>query len=212
MKIRKIKSFIVILIIIIIFLLASYFVNQNIDFFKGTILDSYWGMSVYFILINLEIVLGFASLIPLIPVASSIWGSLTSFLLVWSGWTLGSLFILIISRRIGIPLLEKFSSVKELEKYRKFIPKNKLFLSVILIRLLLPIDIMSYAICLFTKIKWKKYTLATLIGYAPWCFFLAYFGDISSMAKIILGIVGLAALVLLSVFRRKVMRWWEMHI
>jgi len=43
----------------------------------------------------------------------------------------------------------------------------------------IPVDILSYALGLFSKITLKRYFLATLIGVTPFAFVLAYVGTIS---------------------------------
>ena len=57
-------------------------------------------------------------------------------------------------------------------------PKRNLFFSIIFLRIAVPADIISYAIGLFTDIRFIVYSLATFIGYAPLAFLLAYAGTL----------------------------------
>ncbi|MCH7850658.1 MAG: TVP38/TMEM64 family protein [Nanoarchaeota archaeon] len=209
MKGERVKAFIGITAIIILFILASVLVNSNIEITKSYLSDSYLSMGIYFVLIVSEIILAPVSLIPLIPLASAIWGSLISFLLTITGWTLGSVIAFVLARKLGSPLLTKIVSVKELNKYQKFIPQKNLFLGVILTRLLIPIDIMSYAIALFTKIDTKKFALATLLGFIPGVFILSYFGEIPTEIKYIIAAVGVISIIAISIFNKRIKSFLE---
>jgi len=191
MKKERIKAIIGIVLIVILFVFISYISKQNVDYFKSNLVNSYWGMLIYFVLVILEIVFAPITFIPFIPLASAIWGSFKTFLLTLGAWTIGSIIAFIIASEIGGLLLEKIVSVKELNKVKRIIPNKRLFLGVIILRIILPIDIMSYAIGLFTDIDLKRYSLATLIGYAPIVFILSYFGEISFKLQIILFSIGL---------------------
>ncbi|MFA5020426.1 MAG: VTT domain-containing protein [Candidatus Pacearchaeota archaeon] len=204
MKRGRIRAYIGILLIVVLFILASYYANKNIDYLKNSISESYLGMLIYFLLVSLEIIIAPTSLVPFIPIASAIWGSFTAFMLTWIGWTFGSIIAFLIARGVGVPLLEKIVYLHDFERVRRLIPEKNLFLGVLIIRLFIPFDIMSYAISLFTKINLKKYTLATLIGYAPITFVLTYFGDISTQVWVILGLIGIALLLILILFHKKV--------
>jgi len=58
----------------------------------------------------------------------------------------------------------------------KKIPKENLFLGIIFLRMVIPVDILSYALGLFSKIKTRDYLLATIIGVSPFAFIFAYLG------------------------------------
>ena len=61
--------------------------------------------------------------------------------------------------------------------------------------MVLPVDILSYALGLFTTIKTWKYILATFIGVIPFAFIFSYAGMVNIYYQI--GAFVLAALVLL---------------
>ena len=193
---NTIKALIGIISLVVVFLLVSYLVNKNLDFLKENISSGYLSMIIYFILISLEVVVAPTSLIPIIPLATALWGSSTSFLLTLFGWTL-------ITRKIGVPLLEKITSIEEMNKYQRFVPDKNLFLGVVTIRIFIPFDIMSYAIALFTDIDLKRYTLATFIGFIPSTFFLAYFGQIQTNILYTLVLIGILIILVLIFFSKQ---------
>ena len=46
-------------------------------------------------------------------------------------------------------------------------------------RMILPVDVLSYLLGLFSKVDLKTYTLATFIGVIPFAFILSYIGSLS---------------------------------
>lgn len=209
MKKERIKAAIGFTLLVISFLLISYYVEVNKDFLEANLSFGIGGMIIYFFLICLEVVLAPVSILPLVPVASFLWGSFTAFLLTLGGWILGSVIAFLIARRLGVPLLEKVTSVKEINKFQRFIPKKNQFLGVIVIRLFIPFDIMSYAIGFFSNISLKKYIIASLIGQIPSAFVLTFFGDIPTTIKLILFGIGIATLLAIAFYHKQLNRLFD---
>ena len=92
------------------------------------------------------------------------------------GWMIGSWIAFIIARKYGVKLVKKFISIEKTHEIENKIPKEHLFWSVVLLRVIIPIDILSYALGLFTKMSTRSYLLATLIGITPFAFIWAYLG------------------------------------
>ena len=203
MKGDKYKAYAGIALIIATFLLISYLINRNTSIIQGYILSSRWSMLIYFLLIVAEIVVAPISLIPVIPLASALWGPIISFVITILGWTLGSIIAFILARKLGTPILEKLVSMKEIKRYHRFIPEKNLLSWVIITRIFIPIDIMSYAIAIFTKIDVKKFALGTFIGFIPITLILSFFGGIPSEAKIVLIVIGIILILLMSIFDKR---------
>lgn len=176
---QKIKSILELLIIIIIFAIVTYFVRSNIEYVKNLIGKSIWGLVIYVLIIILASVVAPISSIPLIPIVSNIWGWQITGAVSVIGWTLGAIAIFIISRKYGKNIVKRIISLETLEKIEKVIPKENPILLIIFLRLIIPVDILSYALGLFSKIKFWPYTIATFIGVIPFAFALAYLGTVS---------------------------------
>ena len=56
----------------------------------------------------------------------------------------------------------------------KLIPQRNIFLSVIFLRMAIPVDVLSYALGLFSSISFKLYFVATLVGVSPFAFIFSY--------------------------------------
>ena len=95
----------------------------------------------------------------------------------------GSSFFL--CRKYGVYLIKKFVSLKEIQKLESKIPKENLFFDLILLRMIIPVDVLSYALGLLTKINFRTYALTTIIGIIPFAFVFSYLGTISWIYQII---------------------------
>jgi uncharacterized membrane protein YdjX (TVP38/TMEM64 family) len=145
----------------------------------GTFIDRHtgWGLLLYLLLNVLDAVLLPGATLPLIPVATTVWGPIPAALATTAGWTGGSLIAFLIARRWGAPLVRRLTSMQRIRDMRRFIPDD-LFWSVLLVRLILPMDVISYVLGLFTDMSWAKYALATALGLTPAAFLLAYLGSL----------------------------------
>ena len=176
---QKIKSILELLVIIIIFAVVTYFVKSNLEFFQNLIGKNIWGLIIYVLIIILASVVVPISSIPLIPIVSNVWGwQITGAVSVF-GWTLGAIAIFIISRKYGKKIVKRIISLETLQKIEKIIPKENQIILIIFLRLIIPVDLLSYALGLFSKIKFWPYTIATFIGVIPFAFALAYLGTVS---------------------------------
>ena len=175
---EKTKSFIGILIILILFILSSYFVRENIDFIKGFIGNNFLGVLIYILISIVAIVIAPISMMPLVPIAANLWGWFYSGIIHIIGWSIGSVIVFFLSRKYGVPLIKKFISLKKINEFEKKIPKENLFIDLVLLRMIIPIDILSYALGLFSKVKFKTYALTTVIGITPFAFVFSFLGTI----------------------------------
>lgn len=139
--------------------------------------NAIYGVLVFIVLEIISIVIAPVSTIFLIPVAAEIFGPFCTALLSIFGWTVGSAVAFGIARRFGRPFLEKIIEPKKLEKYRNYISPDTEFLTVLFLRVMLPVDVISYAVGLFTVMRFRKYMLATVLGIAPFSFIYAYGGE-----------------------------------
>lgn len=200
---EKIKSFIGLLIILALFILSSYFVRENIDFIKNLVGNDFIGILIYILITITAIVIAPISMMPLIPVASNLWGWFYAGIIHIIGWGIGSFIVFFISRRYGVPLIKKFVSLKKINKFESKIPKENLFIDIVLLRMILPVDILSYALGLFSKVKFKIYALATIIGIIPFAFVFSFLGTVPIYYQILgFFVVGLV-IVLIHEFKKK---------
>lgn len=175
----KIKAFIPVAIIVALFIVSAFYsqkYGEEVSIFVER--GGAFGMVAYVAIAIIATVAAPVSAAPLIPIAAGVWGAALTAALSILGWTIGSLIAFAISRRYGLPLVQKFVSSQKLEKLHKHIPRERVFWSVVLLRIMIPVDLLSYALGIFGVLDWKKYTLATIIGIVPFAFIFAYLGTL----------------------------------
>jgi uncharacterized membrane protein YdjX (TVP38/TMEM64 family) len=151
------------------------------------------GVVVYIVLNILDAVIAPGATLPLIPIAARAWGHVAAALITTVGWTAGSLVAFYIARRWGSPIVKKLTSMERVKRLRPYVPKHP-FWSVVLLRLVIPMDGISYVLGLFTEMTWPSYAVATALGLTPSAFILSYIGTTPRAYDIIVFGVGGAVL------------------
>ena len=187
----RLRGFIEIFAVIALFIFFAYLVQANYDYFQGLLGDKQGGMFYYFIISVVSILIAPISATPLLPVAANLWGWLKAAIISVVGWTIGAWLAFIIGRKYGIEIVKRFVSMEKIHKAEAKIPRDHLFWSVVIFRIILPTDILSYALGIFTKMKTSRYILATILGLIPFTFALAYLGTIPILYQVIVFVVGI---------------------
>src|SRR3989344_9027725 len=112
----KTKSFLLALTVIALFILVSYYTKQNVDFLKNLIGNDFRGVFVYILIVIFAIVFAPVSMMPLIPLASNIYGVFYAAIFNILGWTIGSFIVFFICRKYGVSIIKKFVSLNEMYK------------------------------------------------------------------------------------------------
>lgn len=188
----KIKAILELFVILLIFVFISYLVQSNLYFFQNLIgKNILTGIIIYFFIVILAIVVAPIASTPLIPVISNLWGWQLAVVVSVISWTIGSVIVFILCRKYGVKIVRRLVSLKEIHKFEKKIPEENLFLSTVFLRMIIPVDILSYALGLFSKIKFWQYTIATFIGIIPFTILLSYLGTIPFIYQIIILLITL---------------------
>jgi uncharacterized membrane protein YdjX (TVP38/TMEM64 family) len=189
----KTKSLLGLGLVIALFAISSYFVRTNIGYIKGLVGDGISGLLVYFAIIIIAIVIAPISMMPLIPVISNLYGWFFGGIITYLGWVTGSMLVFIICRAYGVDLVKKLVSLDGIRKFESKIPKEDVFMDIVFLRMIVPVDILSYVLGLFSKVGFKTYLLATMAGLIPFTFVWSYLGTVSFFYQMI----GFAVVVLL---------------
>ncbi len=182
---ENIKSIIGLLMIIFFFLLSAYLIQNNLLNLNILMDYSFLGMLIYILILITATVLAPLNAMPLIPIASNLWGWFLAAILSIIGWTFGAIIAFSLARQYGLPLVRKFIPHERLIKFEKLIPQKNAFWTIVLLRIAVPVDILSYALRLFTNINLSTYIIATIIGISPFAFIFAYAGALSIKYQII---------------------------
>jgi uncharacterized membrane protein YdjX (TVP38/TMEM64 family) len=201
---RRRREYVWLALIAGVLLTAVLLTRAHADSIKAFIdRNAAWGVFLYIVLNILDALIAPGATLPLIPVAVHAWGRVVAALITTVGWTAGSLIAFLIARRWGYPIVSKMTSMERLRGMKRYIPED-LFWSIALLRLVLPMDVISYAIGLFTDISWTKYTTATSLGLLPSALVLAWLGKLPHAYEFIaLGIGGAVVVTYVMLARRR---------
>ena len=144
----------------------------------------------------------------LIPLGALVWGPVPTAIMSITGWVLGSIVVLGIARSFGAPVVEKLVGLERIRSIETRIPKQNLFWTVVFLRLVIPVDILSYALGLFSTMTWRPYVLATLIGVTPFGFYFSYAGTLPFWYQVAAmgGALVLATIVLFKYGTKKILK------
>lgn len=151
-----------------------------------------YGMLMYVGVTIVAIIIAPVSATPLIPIATTLWGPVVAGVLSLIGWVVGAVIAFWLARTYGYECVGKFVRLRKMQLYAAHISHNNLFWTVVLLRLVLPVDVLSYALGLFSTMPLGMYTLATVIGVAPFAFIFSYVSEMPLWVQgIVLMVVGM---------------------
>ena len=179
------KYFLGFISIVVLFVLASMFVQENMELIRPMLDFGLFGMFIYLIVVIIAVVIAPISAFPLIPLASALWGWVASALLVITGWVIGAQIAFLLARAYGVPLIKKIVSLEQINKIEKIIPDENVFWGIVLLRMSIPVEVLSYALGLFSKISPRRYFLATVLGVTPFGIIFAYAGTVDFIYQMI---------------------------
>ncbi len=78
--------------------------------------------------------------------------------------------------RLGRRGLERFVSLKMLDRLERSIPRDVGFAGIVVLRMVLPVDVTSFALGLLRELNFATYAWASLIGIVPFAFIWSYAG------------------------------------
>ena len=174
MKISK-KEIIAVIFLAIFLALAFFTTRYYSDLVReATDKTGIWGALLYVAITVLAVVVAPISTLPLVIVAVSAWGNFIAAVLSIIGWTLGAVIAFILARVFGRPLVARLVNLERVRAIENKIPQKNFFWSVVFLRMVLPVDILSYGLGLFSNMKFLPYLTSTIIGVIPFAFIFSY--------------------------------------
>lgn len=136
---------------------------------------------LYILICMISVIIPPIASLPLLPAASQVWGGFWAGVMTATGWVAGGVIAVIIARRYGQGIVTRLTSEESLHRAQQYIPRGdkRVFWLIVVLQTLLPVDVLSYAVGLFTRIPLPTYTLATTLGNIPSAFGFAYLGQLS---------------------------------
>lgn len=140
------------------------------------------------------------STFPMVPIAAMMWGSFVGALLSVLGWFIGSVVVFAIGLYARPFLIKQSNVFVTAEKLGSVITKRNDPLTLIFLRMILPVDVVSYAFALFTPMSFGRYCWTTLVGILPFAFVFSYVANLSMWYQVI-ALIGIAVFLLVSYAR-----------
>ncbi len=185
----KLWGFFWVAVVLFLFVLFSYFIQERLEFFEGFVMDGVFGMGSYVLLNILAVVLAPITVLPLIVLAVGLWGVFGAVFLTVVGWSIGSFVAFGLARKFGVPIVSKLVSLEEVYSFEKRVKMGNGFWSVLFLRMIIPVDVLSYALGLFSRVEFLPYAFATVLGIIPFCFVFAYLGEVPYVYQIVFGLI-----------------------
>lgn len=141
------------------------------------------------------------SSIPLVPVATMVWGKSLTVVFLLSGWFIGGALTYMVGYFVGYPLVRQLSSFEKIRYYRGKISEKTEFLLVLLFRLSMPAEIPGYVLGI-ARYHFGKYLLATLIAEAPFVIIVTYASEalVANNIKMFIALVAVIFIAIASLF------------
>jgi len=162
------------------------------EILKFALAEYNFSKALYVLMIIFAIVVAPFSTVPLIPLASHLWGWTIAGMLSIVGWVIGAQIAFILARWFGKPFVERIFPLKKLHTFENNFSDKNLFWTVALLRIIVPVDILSYAIGLFSEMNSTPFFFATLIGVTPFAFIFAYAGTLPVRLQLLV-LIGMIA-------------------
>lgn len=163
------------------------------------------GVLVFFVSSAVAVLLPLASNLPLMPLAVLAWGPWWSALLLLAGWATGSALSFVLARHARGLILRRFPSVLRHAQIDRLIHPQHRMASLVMLRMSFPVDVLSYALGLFSpRTRLVDTVVSTTIGAAPFALLFALFPTLSDAAQaaVLAGSVAVFAAYAVWVLRR----------
>lgn len=121
----------------------------------------------------------------LLPVAANSYGPFLAAIYSIIGWTLGSVIAFWIAKTFRKKVFKHKGFVKRIQAYEKSIPKYQFYGLVILLRIALPVDLMSYVLGFASTMSYRVFFLTTLVGVTPMTFVFTYASTSSILIQVL---------------------------
>lgn len=169
-----------VLAVVGLFILSAWLAQvYKVEIESWVMMGGVWGVLVYVLTTVVAVVLAPISTFPLLPVAVSAWGSLLAAVYSVIGWTIGAGIAFELAKRYGRPVIAQIANLDRIDALGHKLPSSQVFVGVVLLRMVLPVDVLSYALGLFVPMSFGVYIVATFIGVIPFALVFAYAVNLS---------------------------------
>lgn len=143
------------------------------------------GVAVFFATSVVAVLLPMLTNLPLLPAAVLAWGSWWTAVLLLAGWIVGAALAFWLGRHARAAVLRRFPAVRRHADIDRLIHPEHRMLSLVLLRMTFPVDVLSYALGLFSaRTTLAENVVSTALGAAPFALLFAWVPALSTTAQI----------------------------
>ena len=147
------------------------------------------GVLSYIIIMAVSIIFAPLGTGFLLPVAASSYGPVLAAVYSITGWTTGSLVSFWIARHFGHKKIKNKAFVLRLKSYEDSIPRYYFYGLIVLFRMALPVDVVSYALGFVSGISYRAFLVTTVLGIMPMAFLFTFAATASVWIQIGAGVL-----------------------
>lgn len=142
------------------------------------------GAGVFFLSAVVAVLMPMLTNLPLVPLAVLAWGPWLSAAILLLGWVVGAGLSFLLGRHARHTILQRFPSVQRHAEIDRLIHPRHRLMSLVMLRMTFPVDVLSYALGLFSRRTTLPENLAsTALGGAPFAVLFAWFPTLSGNAQ-----------------------------
>ena len=188
--------------VVVLFAAAMVLVRQFAAPIQAVVSEhSHLGIVVFVASSALAVLMPLLTNLPLLPVAVLAWGPWWTAWLLLLGWVAGAALSFWLGRHARAAILRRFPSVSRHADIDRLIDPRHRLASLIVLRMTFPVDVLSYALGLFSRhTTLADNALSTALGAAPFALLFAWFPALSVPAQVALFVASVLAFAAYS--------WW----
>lgn len=143
------------------------------------------GLALFFVSSVVAVLLPMLSNLPLLPLAVLAWGPWGTAAVLLLGWVGGAALSFSLGRHAQPFILRHFPGVQRHAQIDRLIHPRHRMGSLILLRMTFPVDVLSYALGLFSqRTTLVENLVSTLLGATPFALVFAFFPTLSGPAQL----------------------------
>jgi uncharacterized membrane protein YdjX (TVP38/TMEM64 family) len=155
------------------------------------------GVAVFVLSSIVAVLLPMLTNLPLVPLAVLAWGPWWTAALLLAGWVAGATLSFLLARRARGFVLRRFGSVRRHADIDRLIHPRHRLLSLVLLRMTFPVDVLSYALGLFSRdTRATDVALSTALGAAPFALLFALLPTLSPTGQAVVAVASTGAFAL----------------
>lgn len=172
-----------------VFVVLAQWSQQHADFIQSLATQAGWlGVLSYIGIMMTSIVFAPLGTGFLLPVAANSYGPFLAAMYSITGWTLGSIIAFWIAKTFRRKVFKHQGFIERMQEYERSIPKYQFYSLVVLLRIALPVDLVSYSLGFASTMSYRAFFLTTLIGVTPMTFVFTYASTSSILIQILVSL------------------------